>query len=76
MPEIICDTSPIQYLYQIGHLNLLPDLAGKIILPPAVVKEPEVGLKHGVKNPRPKDVALIYPFIFKQLKYYDFFIRK
>lgn len=51
MPEIICDTSPIQYLHQIGHINLLPNLAEKIILPPAVVKELEVGLNHGINLP-------------------------
>lgn len=48
MPEIICDTSPIQYLHQIGHLSLLPDLAEKVILPPDVVKELETGRNHGI----------------------------
>ena len=25
MPEVITDTSPLQYLFQLGRLNLLPD---------------------------------------------------
>lgn len=39
MPEVICNTSPIQYLHQLQLLHLLPALAGRIIVPPAVVDE-------------------------------------
>ena len=34
MSIVICDTSPIQYLDQIGMLNVLHILAGNIIVPP------------------------------------------
>jgi predicted nucleic acid-binding protein len=39
MPEVIADTSPIQYLYQIGLLDMLNVLYGKIIIPEAVAEE-------------------------------------
>ena len=31
MPEVVCNTSPLQYLHQIGQLRILPALAGSII---------------------------------------------
>lgn len=39
MSDIIVDTSPIQYLHQIGQLSLLARLSGSIIVPPQAVKE-------------------------------------
>lgn len=51
MPELICDTSPLQYLHQLGQLDLLPKLAGKVIVPPAVVKELTVGRSAGYDVP-------------------------
>lgn len=36
MPEVIADTSPIQYLYQVNLLELLPALYVKVILSRAV----------------------------------------
>jgi len=49
--EVICDTSPFQYLYQIGLLHVLPALAGNIIVPPGVVKELEAGRSQGISLP-------------------------
>ncbi|MGC8451806.1 MAG: hypothetical protein ACL9RN_02135 [Cylindrospermopsis raciborskii] len=43
MPNVIINTSPMQYLYQINLLSLLPKLYGKIIVPQSVVNELEVG---------------------------------
>lgn len=51
MSEIICDTSPIQYLHQIGQLTLLFRLAGNVIIPPYVVQELEIGRDLGVNLP-------------------------
>lgn len=48
MPEIICNTSPLQYLYQIGQLDLLPQLTGQIIVPTAVAVELAEGRRRGV----------------------------
>ena len=31
MYEVVCNTSPLQYLHQIGQLRILPALAGSII---------------------------------------------
>ena len=51
MPEIICNTSPLQYLHQIGHLQLLPQLTGSVIVPNAVCAELHAGLAKGIELP-------------------------
>lgn len=51
MLDVVCDTSPLQYLYQIDMLHLLPQLVGTIIVPPAVVDEIAVGRALGVRLP-------------------------
>lgn len=47
MHELVCDTSPLQYLHQLRYLDLLPRLAGKVIVPPAVVRELALGKAAG-----------------------------
>jgi predicted nucleic acid-binding protein len=49
--NVICNTSPFQYLYQIDQLRILPALAGKIIVPSAVVDEIHAGRVAGVDLP-------------------------
>ena len=51
MPEVICNTSPLQYLHQIGQLQILPVLAGQIVVPAAVERELEAGRRSGVDLP-------------------------
>lgn len=51
MLEVICNTSPLQYLHQAGILHLLPSLTGKIIIPPAVAAELTAGKKAGIDLP-------------------------
>lgn len=51
MPEVIADTSAIQYLFQTGLLNVLNVLYGQITIPEAVVSELSVGRSHGVSLP-------------------------
>ena len=53
MPEVVCNTSPLQYLHQIGHLALLPRLVGSVIVPVAVVDELAVGRAAGIALPDP-----------------------
>lgn len=36
---VVSDTSPIYYLVQIGHVDLLPELYGDVLIPPAVLDE-------------------------------------
>ncbi len=64
MPEeVISDTSPIQYLHQVGRLNLLPALYPRIIIPEAVAAELAAGSKLGVSLPdlETTDWILIQP---------------
>lgn len=51
MPEVIADTSPIQYLFQLDLLELLPRLYGGILVPTAVQEELERGRTLGVHLP-------------------------
>lgn len=51
MPKIICNTSPLQYLHQLKQLHLMPSLAGRIIIPPAVVDEIAAGIAWGIDLP-------------------------
>jgi len=51
LPEVISNTSPLQYLHQLGLLDLLPGLVGSITVPPAVVEELEAGRALGLDLP-------------------------
>ncbi|MEW6690278.1 MAG: DUF3368 domain-containing protein [Pseudomonadota bacterium] len=51
MAETVCNTSPIQYLHQLGLLDLLKQLCGAIVVPPAVVDELAAGRALGVSLP-------------------------
>lgn len=56
MPVVISNTSPIQYLSQLGALSLLPELFGSICVPEAVATELEAGRERNVSLPDPEDV--------------------
>lgn len=51
MPEVICDTSPLQYLHQIELLDLLRRMYAGVIVPRAVAEELAAGLALGVNVP-------------------------
>jgi predicted nucleic acid-binding protein len=51
VPEAICDTSPIQYLHQVGLLHLLPQFYTRVVAPPAVLDELDQGRAIGVDLP-------------------------
>jgi predicted nucleic acid-binding protein len=51
LPEVICNTSPLQYLHQLDLLELLPKLVGRVTIPSAVVAELDAGRKCGVNLP-------------------------
>lgn len=59
MPKVICNTSPLQYLHQIGQLSILPALAGSIIVPPAVLIELDAGIAKGLDLPQPENLKWI-----------------
>ncbi len=60
MPEIACDTSALQYLHQLGALEILPALSERVLIPPAVVAELEAGRSKGVDLPDPAAIAWIH----------------
>jgi predicted nucleic acid-binding protein len=41
--QVIADTSPLQYLFQVGLINLLPSLYGQVAIPEAVDRELAAG---------------------------------
>ena len=51
MHDAICDTSPLQYLHQVGFLHLLGEFYTRTIIPPAIVDELERGRSIGVDLP-------------------------
>ena len=51
MPELVCDTSVLQYLYQLGLLQILPALGKPVVIPPAVERELLTGLSLGIQLP-------------------------
>ena len=52
MPEaVISNTSPLQYLYQLGQLTLLRQFYQQVTVPPAVVQELAAGAARGVALP-------------------------
>ncbi len=53
MLEIICNTSPLQYLHQLGRLEILHHLAGTLVVPTAVAAELAEGRQRGVDVPDP-----------------------
>jgi predicted nucleic acid-binding protein len=59
MPEVIVDTSPLQYLHQLGLLDLLPELYGKVLIPESVVREIAAGHGLGVALPELKTLGWI-----------------
>ena len=59
MPEIVCNTSPLQYLHQLGLLHLLEALAGRVVVPSAVVHELAAGRAQGVDLPIPEQLEWV-----------------
>lgn len=51
MAEIICNTSPLQYLHQVGLLDVVHTLVGRLTVPSAVMAELEEGRARGVDLP-------------------------
>jgi len=51
VPEVISNTSPLQYLYQTGCLGFLPSLYGEVIVPVGVARELAVGRELGTDLP-------------------------
>lgn len=39
MSIVVSDTTPLNYLILIGHAGILPELFGRILVPPAVIQE-------------------------------------
>lgn len=59
MPEVISNTSPMQYLHQLGLLHLLPALVSQVIVPPAVVVELAAGRAMGINLPDPASLQWV-----------------
>lgn len=57
MPDVVSNSSPVQYLYQADALDLLPSLFGQICVPEAVVAELAEGRRQGVSLPVLEDLS-------------------
>jgi len=56
LPNIICNTSPLQYLHQLGCLDLLPALVGEVLTSQAVAEELAAGTARGIDVPIPQSL--------------------
>ncbi len=52
MSQIICNTSPLQYLHQLDLLEVFHKLTGNIIVPPSVIEEINEGYRQGIDLPK------------------------
>lgn len=59
LPEVVCDTSPLQYLYQLDRLDLLPALTRRVLVPRAVQEELALGRSLGFKVPVVEDLSWV-----------------
>lgn len=59
MVDVICNTSPLQYLHQIGQLELLPRLVSRIVVPAAVAAELTEGRRLGLDLPVPETLSWV-----------------
>lgn len=59
MPNVISNTTPLQYLHQIGQLDLIPRLCGAIRVPRAVVDELAAGHALGIDLPHVEAILWI-----------------
>ena len=57
--KTIANTSPLLYLHQVGHLDLLKHLYQRVIIPRAVQQELQVGQERGVNVPVPSSIEYI-----------------
>lgn len=48
---VVCNTSPLLYLHQVQQLDLLAQLYGRVLIPPAVRAELQAGEARGVSVP-------------------------
>jgi predicted nucleic acid-binding protein len=51
LPDLVCNTSPLQYLHQAGILDWLPKLASRVLVPTAVCRELDAGRAVGIDVP-------------------------
>lgn len=51
MLSVVCNTSPLQYLYQLGSLDILRALYGQVRIPTAVASEIAAGQSSGIAVP-------------------------
>lgn len=59
MADVICNTSPLQYLHQLRLLTIIPSLVGTVLIPPAVDAELAAGRRLGLDLPIPADLEWI-----------------
>ena len=59
MPEVIANTSPLQYLHQVDCLELLPRLFGRITVAGAVISELAAGRRLGLNLPIPEELPWV-----------------
>lgn len=60
MPDLVCDTSPLQYLHQTGLLYLLRELVQTVCVPPTVESELDIARRYGIDLPQLQNTEWIH----------------
>ena len=68
---MFCNTSPLQYLHQIGQLELLPRLVPRIAVPIAVADELAEGRRLGLDLPVPETLSWVDIHRPREVIYYS-----
>lgn len=59
MPDLVCDTSVLQYLHQLEHFHVLRALGDRVVIPTAVVDELDEGHALGIDVPVPNKIEWV-----------------
>jgi hypothetical protein len=59
LPDVVSNTSPLQYLFQLDALDILHSLAGEVLIPSAVLEELSAGRRRGEPLPDPSLLSWI-----------------
>jgi hypothetical protein len=60
MRDVVTNTSPLLYLHQLGLLDLLPRMYGRVVVPSAVVGELSDGARLGYDVPAPSTLPWVF----------------
>jgi predicted nucleic acid-binding protein len=59
MPDVLANTTPLQYLHRLGRLDWLREFHDRVVIPEAVAAELDEGRRFGANVPDVRDIPWI-----------------